>query len=203
MVLRIRVLIPLICLLGAAADASAQTKVGTTIAQFMGIEPSAQHTGFGNAGAALATGIESVYFNPGVIGLLWETEIQFTHAAWYADIAYDYAAIAVPVRRWGTLFSSVTALNSGDIAVRTVEKPLGTGEDYSVGNTAIGLGFGRQVDAPLRGWAARELHQRAHLAYLPAHADRGYRHRLRHPREWATDGLQPQQRRHHLPLSRP
>jgi hypothetical protein len=140
-----RILVPLICLLSAAADASAQTKAGTTIAQFMSIEPSAQHTGFGNAGAALAEGIESVYFNPGVIGLLWETEIQFTHAAWYADIAYDYAAIAVPVRRWGTFFTSITALNSGDIAVRTVEKPLGTGENYSVGNLGIGLGYGRQV----------------------------------------------------------
>ena len=130
---------------GAAGNASAQTKAGTTVAQFLGIEPSGRHAGFGNAGAALAEGIESVYFNPGVIGLLWDTEFQFTHSAWFADISYDYAAIAVPVRGWGTFFGSVTALNSGDIAVRTVERPHGTGEYYDVGNTAIGLGFGRQV----------------------------------------------------------
>ena len=140
-----RLLICLLCLLGSAGPAAAQTKAGTTIAQFMGIEPSAQHAGFGNAGTALAEGIESVYFNPGVIGLLWDTEIQFTHSYWYADIGYDYAAICVPARRWGTLFASVTALNSGDIAVRTVESPLGTGENFTVGNTAVGLGFGRQV----------------------------------------------------------
>ncbi|MBN2172113.1 MAG: PorV/PorQ family protein [Candidatus Krumholzibacteriota bacterium] len=130
---------------GATGDALAQTKAGTTIAQFLGIETSAQHAGFGNAGAALAEGIESVYFNPGVIGFLWDTEFQFTHSLWFADIRFDYAAVAVPVRGWGTIFGSVTALNSGDIAVRTVESPLGTGEYYSVGNTAIGLGFGRQV----------------------------------------------------------
>ena len=135
----------MMCLLGAAMDASAQTKAGTTIAQFLGIEPSAQHTGFGNAGTALAEGIESVYFNPGTIGTLWETELQFTHSIWYAGINFDYAAVAVPLRGLGTLFTSVTALNSGNIAVRTVESPLGTGEFYSVGNTAIGLGIGRQV----------------------------------------------------------
>lgn len=132
-------------LAAAAGNASAQTKAGTTIAQFLSIEPSARHAGFGNAGTALAEGIESAYFNPGVIGVLWDIEFQFTHSAWFADISYDYAAVSVPVRGWGTLFASVTSLNSGDIAVRTVENPLGTGEYYDVGNTAVGLGFGRQV----------------------------------------------------------
>jgi hypothetical protein len=49
------------------------------------------------------------------------------------------------VRGLGTLFASVTALNSGDIDVRTVSQPDGTGERYTVSNVAVGLGFGRQI----------------------------------------------------------
>lgn len=131
--------------LAAAPPASAQSKVGTTIGQFLGIEPSARHAGMGNAGVALFEGIESVYFNPGAMGALDRPAVEFTHAPWYAGITYDYAAAAYPVGRWGTVFGSVTSLNSGDIDVRTVEQPLGTGEKYDVGDLAISLGFGRPV----------------------------------------------------------
>jgi hypothetical protein len=132
-------------LLLASGDAAAQSKVGTTIGQFLGIEPSARHAGMGNAGVGLYEGIESVYFNPGALGVLDRPAISFTHAPWFADITYDYAAAAFPVGRWGTLFGSVTSLTSGEIDVRTVEQPLGTGEKYDVGDLAVSLGFGRTV----------------------------------------------------------
>jgi hypothetical protein len=134
-----------LALLGIAGTAGAQSKVGTTMGQFLGIEPSARTAAMGNAGVALVDGIEGVYFNPGAIGILDRPTAFFTHAAWYVDISYNYAAGSVPLGRWGVLFASVTSLNSGDIDVRTVDQPLGTGERYDVGNTAIGLGFGRRV----------------------------------------------------------
>jgi len=40
---------------------------------------------------------------------------------------------------------SLTSLRSGDIDVRTVDQPLGTGERYSVNDVALGLGYGLQV----------------------------------------------------------
>ena len=129
----------------AAGMADAQTRAGTTLAQFLRIEPSARHAGMGNAGVAIDGGIASAYFNPGAIGPIADAEVQFTHSAWFADINYNYVAGALPVRGLGTLFVSVTALNSGDIDVRTVNEPLGTGERFSINNTAIGLGYGRQI----------------------------------------------------------
>jgi hypothetical protein len=128
-----------------ASPARAQSKVGTTIGQFLGIEPSARSAGMGNAGVGLVDGIEAAYFNPGSIGLVDRPQVAFTHSPWYAGITYDWVAAAVPVGRFGTLYGSVTSLSSGDIEVRTVEQPLGTGERYDVGNTAISLGFGRRV----------------------------------------------------------
>ena len=129
----------------AAGPAYAQSKTGTTIAQFMGIEPSARIAAMGNAGAALYDGIQSVYYNPAALGSVTEPAVQFTHSLWFADIAYDYAAAALPLRGQGTVFGSVTALNSGDMDVRTVEQPLGTGERYAVTDFALGLGYGRRI----------------------------------------------------------
>jgi hypothetical protein len=71
--------------------------------------------------------------------------VSFTHSAWLAGITYDYAAAALHLGGAGSAFVTVTALNSGDIDVRTVSQPLGTGEKYSVSDVAIGLGFGRQL----------------------------------------------------------
>jgi len=129
----------------AAAPAFAQTKTGTTIGTFLLIEPSARIAGMGNAGAALDFGLESAYYNPAAIGLEDGFAVQFSHSEWIADIAYDYAAGALPLGKWGNAYAAVTALNSGDIAVRTVTQPLGTGEQYHVSDIAIGLGYGKEI----------------------------------------------------------
>lgn len=130
---------------GAVRSVSAQTNTGTAIGQFMLVEPGARIVGMGNAGVAMDEGIQAVYFNPGVLGMVQSTEMQFTHGFWFAGIDYEYAAVAVPVRPLGNLFLSLTALNSGDMDVRTVELPLGTGERFSVQDLAIGIGYGRQI----------------------------------------------------------
>jgi hypothetical protein len=139
---RAAILIALVCVAGPAA---AQTKTGTTLGQFLGIEPSARHAGMGNAGVAAGEGLSAAYYNPAAVGPLSDAAIQFTHSAWFADVSFEYAAAALPVAGWGTFFGSLTALNSGDIEVRTVESPLGTGEQYTVSDVAVGLGYGRQI----------------------------------------------------------
>lgn len=123
----------------------AQSKTGTTIGQFLLIEPSARYTGMGNAGVASYDEIAAAYYNPGAIGRLQGYGLQFTHSLWLADIAYDYVAASIQMGSIGNLFLTATALNSGEIDVRTVEQPLGTGERYSVSNFALGLGYGRQL----------------------------------------------------------
>ncbi len=137
----------LAALLLGATTAAGQTKTGTAIAQFTGIEPSARIAALGNAGVALHDDIQAAYYNPGAIGYLDQTTVQFTHSFWFADISYDYAALAVPAGSWGTFFGSVTALNSGEIDVRTVAQPLGTGERYTVQDVALALGYGRRMTA--------------------------------------------------------
>jgi hypothetical protein len=124
-----------------AGDAWGQTKAGTAIGDFLRIEPGARLTSLGNAGVAAEPDLEAVYFNPAAAARLDHLTLQFSHVDWFAGIRYDYVAAALPLRHWGTGFATVTSLNSGDIDVRTVSQPLGTGERYTVSDAAIGLGY--------------------------------------------------------------
>jgi long-subunit fatty acid transport protein len=127
------------------AGAPAQSKTGTTVGQFLLIEPSGRLSAMGNAGVSSHEDITSVYYNPAALGHLEGVNIQFSHSMWIADIAFNYASAAIPIGTLGSLFLSVTSLNSGEIDVTTVSEPLGTGERYTVSDLAFGIGFGRQV----------------------------------------------------------
>lgn len=122
-----------------------QSKTGTTIAQFLLIEPSARVSAMGNAGVTAFGEVTSAYYNPGAIGHLEGSDAQFTYGAWLADISYNYAAAAIRLGDLSTLLFTVTALNSGEIDVRTVDQPLGTGERYSMKDLALGIGYARKI----------------------------------------------------------
>jgi hypothetical protein len=129
----------------AAPGARAQTKTGTSIGDFLLIEPSARIAGMGNAGVSIDEGLDAVYYNPATLAWVDRVALDFSHAAWIAGISYDYAAVAIPLGRWGSGMASVTSLRSEDMDVRTVAFPLGTGERFSVDDVAIGLGYARQI----------------------------------------------------------
>jgi len=135
----------LIIVLISASTLFAQSKTGTSVGQFLMIEPSARIAGMGNAGATMYNEIEAAYYNPAAIGHFTGNGVQFTHSPWLADITYDFAGVAVGLGDIGNLYASVTSLNSGEIDVRTVEQPLGTGERYTVSDLSFGVGYGRQI----------------------------------------------------------
>jgi hypothetical protein len=140
-----RILVAMMFLATGASSLLAQSKTGTTVGQFLLIEPSARIAGMGNAGATVYGEIQAAYYNPAAIGHFGGNGVQFTHSMWIADITYDYAGAALMLGDIGNLYASLTALNSGEIDVRTVEQPLGTGERYTVSDVAFGLGFGRRI----------------------------------------------------------
>lgn len=128
-----------------AVPALGQTKTGTTMGQFLQIEPSGRLSGMGNAGVAMAEGLDGVYFNAAAIAGVDHYQVTFTHSPWLADVRYDYVAGSIPIGKWGSAYAAITSLNSGDMTVRTVEQPLGTGERFTVSDVALALGYGRQI----------------------------------------------------------
>jgi hypothetical protein len=119
-----------------------QNKTGTTVGQFLKIEPSSRVVALGNAGVSLSGEISNIFYNPASLGRLQGTDIQFTFNKWLADITYNYMAAGINVDGVGTFALVGTLLNSGEMDVRTVENPLGTGERFTVNNLALGLGYG-------------------------------------------------------------
>lgn len=120
----------------------AQSKIATTIGQFLKIEPSARSAAMGNAGVALNGEASLTFFNTAVLGRIPRSDVQFTNNQWLADISYNYAAGVLKLEGIGSFMINLTSLNSGEIDVRTVEFEHGTGEKYTVNNLAIGLGYG-------------------------------------------------------------
>jgi hypothetical protein len=127
------------------AGATAQQKTGSTVGQFLLIEPSARASAMGNAGAALHDEALAGYYNPAAWGHLSGTDAQVMHSAWLAGIAFDYGAVGVPVGGGSTVAITLASLNSGEIAVRTVQQPLGTGEYYRASSLALGVGYAIRV----------------------------------------------------------
>ncbi|MHC1737247.1 MAG: PorV/PorQ family protein [Ignavibacteriaceae bacterium] len=118
-----------------------QSKTGTTIGQFLKIEPCSRIAGIGNAGVSLGDEASAVFYNPAALGRLKGYDVQFTYNQWLADISYNYAVAALNFEGLGTFALQVISLNSGEIDVRTVDQPLGTGEKYNVTNFSLGLGY--------------------------------------------------------------
>jgi hypothetical protein len=121
---------------------TAQSKVGTTIGQFLKIEPSARFVAMGNAGTSLSNEASAAFYNPASLGLIKGIDIQFTYNQWLADIKYNYATAAMNIEGFGTLALQVTSLNSGDMEITTVEKEQGSGLYFDVTNLSVGLAYG-------------------------------------------------------------
>lgn len=128
-------------MLALAGKAEAQSKVGTSFGAFTSIEPDARLAAMGNAGTAAADGLGGAFHNPGTVALVDKRAFEFQHVDWFAGIRHDWIAYAHPLGDIGTVFASFTSLNSGEMIVRTVSQPGGTGERFTVSNQALALGF--------------------------------------------------------------
>ena len=122
-----------------------QSKTGTSVGQFTLIEPSARSSAMGGVGVTSSAEAMSAYYNPAALGSLLQSDLQFTHNVWFGDIVLNHAAAALHLGERSTVAVAVTHLSSGDIDVRTVEQPMGTGERYSVTDLLIGAGFGMMI----------------------------------------------------------
>ena len=136
---------PGILLVVLGSGLCAQSKTGTSIGVFTLIDPSARSTAMGSAGVTSSGEAMSIYYNPGALGALQQTDLQFTYNSWYAGITLEYAFAAFHLGDAGTASLSVTQLGSGDIPVSTVAQPEGTGEHYDVTDLEVGLGYGMRI----------------------------------------------------------
>jgi hypothetical protein len=99
----------------------------------------------GGAFVSIANDATALYWNPAGVATLRQTSAVAVHTNWIADTKFDYAAIALPVTGFGTIGLSITSLSMGDMKVRTVDFPEGTGEYFSAGDLAGAVSYSRQL----------------------------------------------------------
>ncbi len=135
----------------AALTAMAQTtntdvsKTGTSAATFLEIPVGASAIGMGSAFVSVADDATSLYWNPARITSQSQYNFVAVHTNWVVDTKFDFGGLILPLGEIGSLGVSLTMLTMGDMKVRTVDQPEGTGEYFTAGDLAIGLTYARKL----------------------------------------------------------
>ncbi|MBI4545433.1 MAG: PorV/PorQ family protein [Gemmatimonadetes bacterium] len=116
------------------------TRYGGTAAQFLTLPADARGAALGGAYAALVSDVTAMFWNPAGLALLTRKEAAFTFTEYVASTHHIWGGIAWPLAGgdWG-LGVSISNFGFGDQPVYTEDNFEGTGETYSVSETAIGI----------------------------------------------------------------
>lgn len=121
------------------------SKVGTTTVNFLEIGVGGSGNSMGGAFVSLATDATALFWNVSGIAVIPEYQVTAVHTNWLADTKFDFAGLIVPIGDFGTIGFSFTSLSMGDMAVRTVDQPEGTGEFFTANDIAIGISYARNL----------------------------------------------------------
>ena len=122
-----------------------QSNVGTTAASFLEIGIGARSLAMGGAFTAVADDATALYWNPAGITNILQPTAHFYYAPWFVDIDFTHGAAVVPLGRMGTLGLSITSVTMGEMKVRTLQVPEGTGELFEVSNLALATTYARKL----------------------------------------------------------
>ncbi len=121
------------------------SKTGTTAAQFLKIGVGAREMGMAGAVVASVDNATALYWNTARIAEFKSGNVALSHTNWLVNTDFEYVALTLPATRWGSIGFSATVLDMGDMKVRTVERPEGTGEYFSARDLAFGIGYARRL----------------------------------------------------------
>lgn len=126
-------------------SAAAQSRVGTTAANFLTLGGGAPGASLGHAYTATATGADALFWNPGGAAIAHRSGqrsgLFFSNNQWIADINFNTAGLTIPVNRSAVVGLSVASLDYGTMKVRTISQPEGTGETFSASDLSVGLSY--------------------------------------------------------------
>ncbi|MBU1065753.1 PorV/PorQ family protein, partial [bacterium] len=94
---------------------------------------------------AVANDASAIYWNPAGMAKLERNEVLLNHTEWLADINYDFASMVIKLDDASAFGVSYTGLNMGDMEIRTILEPEGTGELFSVNDMSFGISYARNL----------------------------------------------------------
>ncbi|NIT71857.1 MAG: PorV/PorQ family protein [Phycisphaerae bacterium] len=117
------------------------SKKGTTAAAFLEIGVGARALAMGSAFVALADDPTTIYWNVAGLAKSEKHGVSFTHNDWIADTKFDFIVGSFKLGRYGTVGVSFTNFSVGDMEVRTVDEPEGTGQVFGGNDVAFSLAY--------------------------------------------------------------
>jgi hypothetical protein len=133
-------------LLGAATQyAHAQSKVGTTAAQFLGIGVGPRANSMGGAFVAMSGDASAMYWNPGALSRIGHSQIMASHTDWLVETDLNWVGITLALDADNAIGISLTQLDLGEDDVTTVQRPEGTGERWSAHDIAFTISYARNL----------------------------------------------------------
>jgi hypothetical protein len=144
-----------------SASGTAQTKVGTTAGQFLGISVGPRAMAMGAAYVADISDVSTIYWNPGSFQQAGKSQLMFSHTDWLVGTKFSWLGLMVNLGSENAIGFSLTQLDYGEEDVTTVAKPDGTGERWSAADLAIGLSYSRRLtDRFSMGGTVKYIEQR-------------------------------------------
>lgn len=128
-----------------ALRASEPYRVGTTAASFLEIGFGSSGSAMGDAAVASVEDLSAMYWNPGRLPYLKQSEVLFMYQPWFADINTSFIAAGLKVKDIGTFAVGLYQVGYGDMKVTTMQQQDGTGEMYSANDIALMLSYGRKL----------------------------------------------------------
>lgn len=138
------------------------SKVGITAAPFLTIGVGARPIGMGGAFVGIANDATAVFWNPAGLARLTKHEAVMTHTNWFIDTNLDFAGLALTLGNdMGTIGINIISLSMGEMKIRTVAEPDGTGERFGAGDLSAGISYARSLtDRFSIGGSAKYISQR-------------------------------------------
>ncbi len=121
------------------------TKVATSSAQFLKLGVGARAISLGGSFVATASDLSALYWNPAGLSSLTGSAVQLSYTQYLADVNYSYFAFGTSIGSYGAIGFSLIMLDSGNMAVRTINSPTGTGEEFKVQDFSAQLSYGKAL----------------------------------------------------------
>ena len=126
-------------------------------AEFLRIDTDARAGAMASAGAASASGISAMTYNPAGIVSIGRGEGSISHSAWYLGSAHDFvgAGFALPGAEGWRAGLSLNRLSSGSMEGRSADRSRSGG--YSAYDQAVSLALARRYGAYSVGGAVKYI----------------------------------------------
>lgn len=128
-----------------APAARAQSKVGTTAAQFLGISVGPRAMAMGGAFVALGDDASAMYWNPGALARVGHGQVMASHTSWLVETDFNWIGVTLALDADNAVGISLTQLDYGEDEVNTVTMPEGTGEYWTAQDLAFTLTYSRNL----------------------------------------------------------